>query len=388
MITYKITYKNYMQSKATVRVTDELDPNVDLVDYSVKPDDPDARKLVWTIPDVPAGEEGTITLKVRVKDEAAGKDAGKVGNQAIVEVGIGNGSDVKYDPEIPTDDEENPVPKKDVSVREDESGEKQNNYLVKAGDILTYSIVVPNASEEMAKAVVTDKIPDNTTYYEGIGEETGGHYDPDTNTITWEIGEISKDDDGNDVVTGGIEAGKTVTVMFQVKVKENGINIKNEAGIDVKNSNDQTLYKGNTNPVENPNPIKDVGVNNTTGKGDNLKPARPGDILTYSVEVTNTENKEANIEISDRVPKFTKYVKNSAKVTKGAQYQDGKASEADPIVWKFKNVKKGATVAVTFQVEVVAQQAVVIENTADVTFKDDPGNTIKTNEVENPTRRL
>ena len=129
--------------------------------------------------------------------------------------------------------------------------------------------------------------------------------------------------------------------------------------------------------------MKDVGVNNDTGKGDNQKLTKKGDILTYTVSVKNTKNETAKIEITDVVPDGTKYVESSADVLEGKEYLEDTIDDASgkTIKWPFKDVPASTTLTVVFNVEVLVDEG-LIENTADVSFNDGPK--VKTNTVENP----
>ena len=104
-ITYEISYRNYKDRAADVKIKDRLDANVAFVSAS---DGGRNRKGVvsWTLKDVPAGKTGTVTLKVKVLEGALKSNGGpgKVvngGETATVQVG--------NDAEYTLDVVENPV---------------------------------------------------------------------------------------------------------------------------------------------------------------------------------------------------------------------------------------------------------------------------------------
>jgi len=107
-ITYEISYKNYKNKAADVVISDKLDANVKFVGAS------DGGKYAngtvkWTIPAVPAGKEGKVTLIVRVEGKAlvsAGGPGKVVNGGETATVKIGN--DEAYTLEIV----ENPVEEK------------------------------------------------------------------------------------------------------------------------------------------------------------------------------------------------------------------------------------------------------------------------------------
>ena len=108
-LTYTISYYNHHNAAATVVITDVLDPGVTLVWYSGSASNDttaDGRvQLTWTIANVPALTAGSVTVTVRVNDNAKLLDEGET--QATVEntanVKVGNDDDVN------TDTVENPI---------------------------------------------------------------------------------------------------------------------------------------------------------------------------------------------------------------------------------------------------------------------------------------
>ena len=92
-LTYTIGYKNTENKPATVTVSDVVPAGTKFVEFAgdhkdVASKDNDG-KLIWTLTDVPAGEEGTVQFKVRVTEDAfkSGGASGDISNQASVTVG-------------------------------------------------------------------------------------------------------------------------------------------------------------------------------------------------------------------------------------------------------------------------------------------------------------
>ena len=92
-LTYTIGYKNTENKPATVTVSDAVPAGTELVEFAgdhkdVASKDNDGN-LIWTLTDVPAGEEGTVQFKVRVTEDAfkSGGASGDISNQASVTVG-------------------------------------------------------------------------------------------------------------------------------------------------------------------------------------------------------------------------------------------------------------------------------------------------------------
>ena len=67
-ITYQISYRNYKAEAATVTIKDTLDENVQFVSASDQGTEADG-VVTWTLNNVPAGANGSVTLKVKVLEQ-------------------------------------------------------------------------------------------------------------------------------------------------------------------------------------------------------------------------------------------------------------------------------------------------------------------------------
>ena len=76
-ITYEISYKNYKSEAADVTIKDKLDKNVEFVSASDDGVYDSTHKVTWTLKDVPANTEGTVTLKVKVLEGAKQSNGGE-----------------------------------------------------------------------------------------------------------------------------------------------------------------------------------------------------------------------------------------------------------------------------------------------------------------------
>lgn len=92
-LTYTIGYKNTEGAPATVTISDTVPAGTEFVEFAGDHKDAGSKdedgNLVWTLTDVPAGEEGTVQFKVRVTEDAfkSGGASGDISNQASVTVG-------------------------------------------------------------------------------------------------------------------------------------------------------------------------------------------------------------------------------------------------------------------------------------------------------------
>ena len=352
-VTYTISYKNYKGKAADVVITDKLDKNVEFVDASDGGQNEDGT-VKWTLKDVEAGKEGTVTLTVKVLDTAV--EAGKIANSAIVQVGD--------DPEYKTNIEENPVPEDPLKKEADPyegTGEEAVEELgaLKPGDEVTYTISYKNYKSKTADVVITDKLDKNVEF---VDASDGGQNED--GTVKWTI--------------EGVEAGKEGTVTLTVKVldtaREAG-KIANSAIVQV--GNDQ---KFDTNVQENPVPEdpvkKETAPYEGTGKEavEELGALKPGDEVTYTISYKNYKSKTADVVITDKLDKNVEFVDAS----------DGGQNEDGTVKWTIEGVEAGKEGTVTLTVKVLdtAREAGKIANSAIVQVGNDQE--FETNIEENP----
>src|SRR5690606_17644868 len=121
-------------------------------------------ELSWTV-DVPVGESLSVSFTVAV-------DAGIRGVDALVNIASVTGDDPE-NPETPmviTPVDEADIPAQ-LAFEADKTADKQ---VVKAGEELTYTITVTNTGDvDYDGIVVTDAIPEHTTYVDGSATAGG-----------------------------------------------------------------------------------------------------------------------------------------------------------------------------------------------------------------------
>jgi len=229
---------------------------------------------------------------------------------------------------------------------------------VQPGDILTYNITYVNSTgKAVDTAIITDTIPDHTTYVENSADKDGVYTD---GKITWAFKNVAD--------------GAVVTVSFRVTVDDDvdGALLQNTSVVN-DGANDYS-----TNQVTNPtpsDPVKDVFKNGDTEKSIDGKKVKAGDELTYQITYKNTTGKIVETAtITDEIPENSTYVDNSA--DKEGVYADGK------ITWTLKDIPNDGEVTVSFKVTVNEDSGVSVNNDADVVVGN---NTYKTNETINPT---
>lgn len=221
------------------------------------------------------------------------------------------------------------------------------------GDIITYTLTLVNTGNADANnTVLTDVIPAGTTFVPG--SLTGATGTPPTLTLT-----------------GPVAAGGSSTVTFQVQVGpslpvpnplENSANAAFTYTVDPANPD-------GTNGTSQSN-IADTQVNGaiiTTNKTVDKAYAKPGDVLTYTIALTNSGNAPANnVVITDSIPAGTTFVAGSVTGATGTP----------PTLTLTNPVTAGGGATVTFQVQVgnTIPDPNPLPNTAtaDFTYTTDP----------------
>ena len=410
-------------------IRDAIDKNVKVVEASdasagkteSKPAEGDSGKDVfWTVSGVEKDEVVTVTLTVEVLEGAA--ETGKVDNQAFVKVAIDNDGDGKvedeeFDNELPTNEEENPVPS---PKKEEVAPYKGTGVLggVKVGDEITYRITYKNYKATAANVVIKDTLDKNVAFVSapaetasdaGFAHEAGK---PENGAVTWTIAKVP--------------AGQEGTVSLTVRVLEGAL-VSNSGEGKVVNGDDETttVKVGNdnvyaVNPVENPVPEEPTKVEtaNTqkdpaeldkteTGKAkeggkdlDIYNGVKVGDQITYAISIRNYKGDGAAVVIRDALDKNVKVVEASDASAGKTESKPAKGDSGKDVFWTVSGVAKDAVVTVTLTVEVlegavaagkVDNQAFVkigIDNNGDGRIDDDEfDNELPTNEEENPVSK-
>ena len=213
-LTYTINWVNTAMDeqtgqsvKAEVTVTDIIPEGTEFVSasegYSY---DETSRTLTWELGEQAPEAEGTLTLTVRVTEDAI--KTNEVTNKATVNIG---------DNEVDTNTVTNYVPGKTVTGYDGD---------VKVGDTLTYEISYVNPYDEPTEIVISDTLMDGLTYVDNSANPAEG-FEVDGQNLGW-------------VFTA--DANEKGTVSFDAIVNENAFkvdNVTNKASIEV--GNDPTI---------------------------------------------------------------------------------------------------------------------------------------------------
>lgn len=230
-----------------------------------------------------------------------------------------------------------------------------NLAFAKPGDIITYTLMLNNAGNVAANNVVlTDAIPAGTTFVNG--SVTGATGTPPTLTLASPIAA-----GGNATVTFQVQVGVTIPTPNPL---QNNASVAYTYTVDPANPNGATGAR-NSNTVS----TQVNGAIIATAKSADLSYAAPGDVITYTLNLTNSGNADANnVVLTDVIPTGTTFVPGSLT---GATGTPPTLTLTSPIV-------AGGNAAVTFQVLVGATIPVPnpLANSASAafTYTVDPAN--------------
>ncbi len=194
---------------------------------------------------------------------------------------------------------------------------------VKPNMTVNYSIVWSVAGTSNATNVIlTDSFPATLNF---VSADNGGVYDASTRTITWNLGTQAPG------ATGTVHVvGTTFATMA------NGITITNNSAIDSAETDPVFSSVASTSVVPQVLGAATAPALTIT-KAVNHSTAKPGDILTYTVVVTNVGDGDAvNVVVADTIPSGLSYVHATGKTRS----------------WSFDRLAPGESKTMTYTVRV------------------------------------
>ena len=262
--------KNGVPVAANVAVMDKIPHGTEYVSAS-EGGKHENGAVTWKLDNQPAGASGTVTLTVRVTDDAV--VTGSVENQASIQIG---------DNKVATNVTKTFVPGKSETTHPDS---------VKPGEtVLSYQIKFHNTDGADATATVVDKLGEGLEYQAGSARVNGEPVEPAVEgstsvgtTLTWNLTDLAADRD--------------VIITFNVKVAENGPNtVDNQAVVNGHVSNVETT----------PFPTKDA--KHVYNKDDILfdgKLVGVGETLTFKIDWwhdATLDNGNPTVTVVDKLP--------------------------------------------------------------------------------------
>ena len=311
-LTYTITLTNNGNADGTVTVTDEIPTGTTLVADSITANgsyNEENKTITWTDVKVEAGKTAEVSFKATINSDTKTS----VTNKAVID---GN---------KPTEEVETKV----ANITGAKSVDKST---AKVGDTLTYTIALTNNGNADGKVTVTDEIPTGTR----IKDENTTGYNKETNTMTWSNVEVKAN-------------GGTATLTLEVVVKDDTTDtVKNVAKIDNKEIPEKPETK----------------VANITGAKSVDKPtAKVGDILTYTIKLTNSGNGDGKVTVTDEIPTGTRIKDENT---------TGYNKETNTMTWSDVEVKAGKSVELTLEVVVKDDTTDTVKNVAKIDNKEIP----------------
>ena len=342
VITYKITYKNSSDETKYADIRDSLPVEVEFVscDYDGFYDAA-SHYVKWTNIETAAGERATVSVIVKVKENAGGKTIQNKGTLKMDSATVSTYAKTPAsDPNEPSPDMKNPWVKNYVTCKKsyDANGNDISGGVVKVGDSITYRIFFKNTSSKEKNYTITDVLPDEVDYVSATGEPGIAGKE-----LSW---------------TATLKAGgeQFFDVVVTVNKDGKGKIIKNHAGI-LENDPDseEDPYAVVTADVVNPVFADDFtkSVMDKKGKDINNKVVSAGDNLYYHIKLHNPSEQNEKFVITDTLAEYLRFVSAS----KNAKYDessntvkwefelDGDAQEDLEIVVKVKKSADNATIA-------------------------------------------
>ena len=286
-ITYTITVTNKSNVNAITAVKDTVPEGTTLKEVKTEGSSVNEREIVWNNVTLEAGETKTFTFDVTV-DEFDGESK-IIRNVAVV----GN--------------DETPETETEVHYPVISSVKTADKGSVKVGETLTYTITLTNSGIVDGDVKVVDSSPIGTTFDAERGV-----------TVSNQEGKKYSEEELNNGINVTVPASGTVTVTFTVTVNE---------GVEGSIINKATIDDGTPTDEENPSVETPVIVTEKTAEvnGEVSSTVEKGDVITYTIKITNTGSVAGISIVKDTVPTGTSYVEGSLKIGEEVQNEDAVA---------------------------------------------------------------
>jgi uncharacterized repeat protein (TIGR01451 family) len=314
-LTYSLVYTNVGPSDAAaVFITDTLPLSVTYggpvsQEPSITGPVVKGRTLTWYTPTLAAGVSGTIVFTVTVDAGATGT----VTNAAVI-------TGATPDPDAGSNEADEATQLVSDGLIVDKTALDVNGVPLYERDEIAYSIVATSTCDQ-ADVILADPLPANVSLVAGSVECTPGANCGMLGGVYRAYGGLMGPEDFGGLVfatTGSLGAGEVLTLAFRARVQPGVSTIGGNVAVVQSSSQPEAVigpvYPGGDGVVE---PGLTVGKTALDVDG---APLRDGDVIEYSIVVSNTNPTyaQSNVTISDTVVTSTTLVIGSVSCTAGA----------------------------------------------------------------------
>jgi uncharacterized repeat protein (TIGR01451 family) len=288
-LTYTLHFENRGEGSIDVNTIDFLTHVLDDADVTTEPTSDDltavrAGEAITITGSLEPGQSATVTYTVTVKADGA------------------RGDDTAFNFLVKNDPEDPPVPPTDPSCEPTDSEEPDctttligsytavktvtpNETPIGVGTLLAYTLTFTNASESAAEVDETDTLTDVLDDATLVDAPASSSDALTASAVT----------DGAFRITGTLEPGQTVTVVYTVSVNpesQRGDNLAANTLLPTDGDQECTPERCTETPI--PTIVPEKSVSPTEGST-----VREGDFVTYTLTFTNTSAVDGSIEYTD-----------------------------------------------------------------------------------------
>ncbi len=331
-----------------------------------------SRTITWNVGTMPANERKELTFSVTVPTVDKKTTWKNIATLVYEDEDPKPSNEVEVGTDLPQ-----------LTIVKDQKFENDAEYIFekltgKAGWVLTYRLTVNNPGNATAKdVIVRDTIPtaENQTtplFLTFVEAGENGRYDPNIQTITWNLGDLA--------------AGESKTVTFKVRIPAVTQNTlwTNQA---------VTNYENNPNNPEEGDrvdiPSEEVEVDTLVpavilekehklNDGDRVQTilnAKANDTVTYYLKATNTSLETAHdVWIKDTIPE-TNGIRLVMQAMDNSLVEPVYDEQTGTMLWKIGDLQPGESKEVWFRVQVPSvKEKTKWTNVATVSHEDNPNN--------------
>ena len=339
VITYTLHYENIGTGAATgVVVKDTISAYTTFYDADPWYSSANGQTYTWDVGTVPAGDDGSIILKVKVN--AGTPDGTQIPNMATMDYDDANGN---------PGDQESDDATVTVTAPSMSFSKVADVQYADPGDTITYTLTYHNSGTGWATGVVvTDTIPEHVTFQNAIP----WYSSVDGRKYTWDVGEVAPGETGTITVIVKVDVGIADQTVLTNTATFDYDDANGNPGSQIPDSASTTV----TAPIMTFSKSADVGF------------ADPGDYIQYTLTYENTGTGTATgVVVKDTIPEGVTFVSSSPSYSS----MNDRTYE-----WDIGDVAGGVTdsITVTVQVNVGVADQIELTNVATFDYADANGN--------------